>query len=125
MSQKKTTVNRIPFMTDVAEIAHQIPVSPNIPLSTMARGILAPVKTMLITLQRLVLPSPDKAPTVVSSTHIKASLKPTIIKYPTAISIAPASWKKHPAIVSGKNTNAAVINNPHTPTQMKAALYPF
>ena len=56
------------------------PSSPMIPLRTMASGILALVSTILITLQSLVLPSPDSAPIVVSSTHINASLNPMITR---------------------------------------------
>lgn len=78
----------IPFMIDVMESAHQIPLRPIRPPNIIASGILALVKAMLMILQSLVLPSPDKAPTVVSSTHIKASLKPMITRYPTAVATA-------------------------------------
>ena len=50
--------------------------------------ILALVKAILMILQSRVLPSPDNAPTVVSSTHIKASLKPMMIRYSTDVAIA-------------------------------------
>ena len=80
MIQKNVHVNIIPFTIDVDVSAHQIPSSPMIPLRTMASGILALVSTILITLQSLVLPSPDSAPIVVSSTHINASLNPMITR---------------------------------------------
>ena len=115
----------IPLTIDVTESAHQIPLSPIIPPRMIASGILALVKVMLMILQSLVLPSPDKAPTVVSSTHIKASLNPMITRYPTAVSIAFGSWKKISAIALGKHINASEISTPHTPTVHKAALYPF
>ena len=51
-------------------------------------GILALVKAILMILQSRVLPSPDNAPTVISSTHIKASLKPMMIRYSTDVAIA-------------------------------------
>ena len=78
----------IPFMIDVMESAHQIPLSPIRPPSMIASGILALVKVILMILQSRVLPSPDNAPTVVSSTHIKASLKPMMIRYSTDVAIA-------------------------------------
>ena len=78
----------IPFMIDVTESAHQIPLSPIRPPSMIASGILALVKVILMILQSRVLPSPDNAPTVVSSTHIKASLKPMMIRYSTDVAIA-------------------------------------
>ena len=77
---KNVPTKIIPFTIDVEESAHQIPLSPIRPPSMIASGILALVKVMLMILQSLVLPSPDKAPTVVSSTHIKASLKPMITR---------------------------------------------
>lgn len=80
MIQKNVHVNIIPFTIDVDVSAHQIPSSPMIPLRTMASGILAPVSTILITLQSLVLPSPDNAQIVVNSTHINASLNPMITR---------------------------------------------
>ena len=80
MIQKNVHVNIIPFTIDVDVSAHQIPSSPMIPLRTMASGILALVSTILIALQSLVLPSPDSAPIVVSSTHINASLSPMITR---------------------------------------------
>ena len=99
----------IPFMIDVMESAHQIPLRPIRPPNIIASGILALVKAMLMILQSLVLPSPDKAPTVVSSTHIKASLKPMITRYPTAVATAFGSWKKISAIAFGKHlTNCAI-----------------
>ena len=70
----------IPFTMDVEENAHQIPVSPIRPPKRTANGIRALVKLMLIMLQRRVRPSPDKAPTVISSSHIKPSQKPMIIR---------------------------------------------
>ena len=115
----------IPFMIDVMESAHQIPLRPIRPPNIIASGILALVKAMLMILQSLVLPSPDKAPTVVSSTHIKASLKPMMVRYPTSVAIAFGSWKKISAIGLGKQTNANVINIPQIPTVHKEALYPF
>ena len=80
MIQKNVHVNIIPFTIDVDVRAHQIPSSPMIPLKITASGILALVSTILITLQSLVLPSPDSAPIVVSSTHINASLNPMITR---------------------------------------------
>lgn len=71
-------------------------------------------RVMLMTLQRWVFPSPDSAPTVISSTLIKASLYPIMIIYPTAVAIAVGSWKKTPEICSGKQTNNKVMNSPHT-----------
>ena len=66
---------------DVDETAHQIPLSPSVVLQRkIANGILAPVNIIEITLHRCVFPSPDNAPTVISSTHINASLSPTIIR---------------------------------------------
>ena len=49
----------IPFMIDVMESAHQIPLRPIRPPNIIASGILALVKAMLMILQSLVLPSPD------------------------------------------------------------------
>ena len=64
---------------DVDETAHQIPLSPSAVLQRrIANGILAPVNIIEITLHRC--PSPDNAPTVISSTHINASLSPTIMR---------------------------------------------
>ena len=123
--QKKVQVNRIPFTIDVAERAHQIPLSPHRPPRTTASGIREPVNVILIALHRCVFPRPDNAPTVVNSTLINASLKPMMIRYSTAIAIASGSWKKHLAIVSGKKTKAAVIRRPHAPTQSHAAIYPL
>ena len=80
MIQKNVHVNIIPFTIDVDVSAHQIPSSPMIPLRTIASGILALVSTILIRLQSIVLPSPDSAPIVVSSTHINASLNPMITR---------------------------------------------
>ena len=92
----------IPFTIDVTESAHQIPSKPsNVPLKTIANGILAPVNKMLITLHKCVFPNPDNAPTVISSTLINASLNPMITKYPIAIIIAFGSWKKICAIAFG------------------------
>ena len=66
---------------DVDETAHQIPLSPSAVLQRrIASGILAPVNIIEITLHRCVFPRPDSAPTVISSTHINASLIPTIIR---------------------------------------------
>ena len=110
---------------EVEEIAHQIPLSPIIPPRMTASGILAPVSIILMILQRRVLPSPDKAPIVVSSTHIKASLNPMITRYPTAVAIAFGSWKNILAIGSGKIIKLNMINTPQTPTVHKDALYPF
>ncbi|CUQ62757.1 Uncharacterised protein [Dorea longicatena] len=91
----------------------------------IARGIRALVNKIEITLQRCVFPSPDNAPIVVSSTHIKASLKPTITRYPTAVAMAFGSWKKREAIVFGAKTNNIVINKPQIPTVNNEARYPF
>ena len=119
---KNVQAKIIPFTIDVEESAHQIPLSPIIPPRRMANGILALVKIMLIILQSLVLPSPDNAPTVVSSTHIKASLKPMMVRYPTAVTIAFGSWKKILAIGPGTNINIAEINTPQIPTVHNDAL---
>ena len=113
---KNVLVKIIPFTIDVEESAHQIPFSPIIPPRRIASGILALVNAILIILQSLVLPSPDKAPTVVSSTHINASLKPMITRYPIAVAIAFGSWKKICAIGTGKHINITEINTPHIPT---------
>lgn len=115
----------IPFMIDVMESAHQIPLRPIRPPNIIASGILALVKAMLMILQSLVLPSPDKAPTVVSSTHIKASLKPMITRYPTAVATAFGSWKKISAIAFGKQINTKLISSPQIPTVHKDARYPL
>ena len=85
---KKVTVNKIPFITEVIVRAHQIPFNPMRLLKMRARGILIPVKIIVIILQRWVFPSPDNAPPVVSSTHINASPSPTMTRYPTAVSMA-------------------------------------
>ena len=107
--QKNVIAKIIPFAIDVAENAHHIPVSPMIPPRMIANGILALVNAILITLQRRVFPRPDSAPIVVSSTHIKASLNPMMIRYPIAIETAFGSWKKISAIGSGNIINTAVI----------------
>ena len=65
---------------DVDENAHQMPVRPMRPPKRMASGIRALVKVMLMTLHRRVRPRPDKAPTVISSSHMKPSQKPMIIR---------------------------------------------
>lgn len=78
--QKNVQMNMIPLTIDVAERAHQIPLSPIRPPRMIASGILALVNVILIILQSFVLPSPDNAPTVVSSTHMNASLKPMMIR---------------------------------------------
>ena len=121
MSHKNVQVKIIPFTIEVEEIAHHIPSRPIIPPRMIDSGILALVKAILMILQSRVLPSPDNAPTVVSSTHIKASLNPMITRYPTAVSIAFGSWKKISAIALGKHINASEISTPHTPTLHKAA----
>ena len=77
---KNTIVKRMPFTIEVDVRAHQTPFKPIIPPNTTANGILAPVMAILIILQSLVIPRPDNAPIVVSSTHIKASLKPMITR---------------------------------------------
>ena len=115
----------MPFTIDVEESAHQIPFSPIIPPRMIASGILALVKAILIILQSRVLPSPDNAPTVVNSTHIKASLKPMMIRYSTAVAIAAGSWKKILAIGSGTHINTAEISSPQMPTVHKEAFSPF
>ena len=119
---KNVPTKIIPFTIDVEESAHQIPLSPIIPPRRMANGILALVKIILIIVQSLVLPSPDNAPTVVSSTHIKASLKPMMLRYPTAVAIAFGSWKKILAIGPGTHINIAEINTPQIPTVHNDAL---
>ena len=81
-----------------------------------ASGILALVNATLITLQRRVLPSPESAPIVVSSTHMNASPKPMITRYPIAISTAFGSWKKTSAIAPGKQINTAETRMPQIPT---------
>ena len=87
--QQNVHTKIIPFTIDVTENAHHIPSSPsNAPPKMIASGILALVKAILMILQSRVLPSPDNAPTVVSSTHIKASLKPMMIRYSTDVAIA-------------------------------------
>ena len=79
----------MPFIIVVVVSAHHIPRIPSTPLLKMiASGIRSDVNTILITLHRRVLPSPDNAPTVVNSTHIKASLKPMMIRYSTDVAIA-------------------------------------
>ena len=88
MIHKNVQVKIIPFTIEVEEIAHHIPSRPIIPPRIIDSGILALVKAILMILQSRVLPSPDNAPTVVSSTHIKASLKPMIIRYSTDVAIA-------------------------------------
>ena len=85
---KNVQVKIIPFTIEVEEIAHHIPSRPIIPPRMIDSGILALVKAILMILQSRVLPSPDNAPTVVSSTHIKASLKPMMIRYSTDVAIA-------------------------------------
>ena len=78
---KKAHVNIMPFIIVVVVSAHHIPKIPSTPLLKMiASGIRSDVNTILITLHRRVLPSPDNAPTVISSTHKKASPYPTMIK---------------------------------------------
>ena len=71
----------IPFTMEVRESAHQIPSSP-IPawVSSIASGILEPVRIILMILQSFVIPRPDSAPMVISSIAIKASLKPMIVR---------------------------------------------
>ena len=122
---RKVHVKIIPFIIEVTESAHQIPLSPIRSPRMIARGILALVNVILMILQSLVLPSPDNAPTVVSSTHINASLNPMITRYPTAVAIAFGSWKNISAMGPGNRTKAAVISNPQMPTVHKDALYPF
>ena len=85
---KNVQVKIIPFTIEVEEIAHHIPSRPIIPPRMIDSGILALVKAILMILQSRVLPSPDNAPTVVSYTHIKASLKPMMIRYSTDVAIA-------------------------------------
>ena len=109
MIHRNVHVKMTPLTIDVTESAHQIPLSPIIPPRMIASGILALVKVMLMILQSLVLPSTDKAPTVVSSTHIKASLKPMITRYPTAVATAFGSKKKISAIAFGKQINTKLI----------------
>ena len=94
--------------------AHQIPDNP-IPIlvRNMARGIRAPVRVMLITLQSVVFPRPESAPTVMSSTHIKISLKPRMTRYSAEIWMASASWKNRREIGVGRKINAALISAPH------------
>ena len=71
----------IPFATEVSVNAHQIPSSPkDVRLKTMANGIRIEVAVILITLHSFVLPSHDNAPIVISSTHMKASLNPMMIR---------------------------------------------
>ena len=89
VTQKKTHTKIIPLIIDVEENAHQIPCSPReVFFKKIARGILEPVNIILMILQRRVIPSPESAPMVVSSIHIKPSLNPMIIRYPTAMVIA-------------------------------------
>ena len=60
---------------------HQIPSNPRgVIASAIANGILDPVNTILMMLHSLVLPRPDSAPIVISSTLINASLIPMIRK---------------------------------------------
>ena len=71
----------MPFATEVSVNAHQIPSRPNeVRLKTIANGIRIEVAVILITLHSFVLPRPDNAPIVISSTHINASLNPMIIR---------------------------------------------
>ena len=60
--------------------AHQMPSRPSGRLKMIASGMRAPVKVMLRMLHRRVFPRPERAPTVVSSTHMKASLKPMMMR---------------------------------------------
>ena len=71
----------IPFTTEETVSAHQIPFNPMpAQVRSIARGILAPVRITLMRLHSLVRPSPDRAPMVISSTDIKVSLNPIIIR---------------------------------------------
>lgn len=80
-TRRKAAVKITPFTMEDKVSAHQIPFNPREVLESIrARGILEPVNTMLIMLQSFVLPRPDNAPTVISSTHIKASPIPMIIR---------------------------------------------
>ena len=82
----------MPFIIEDKVNAHQIPDNPR-PIwdRSRASGMREAVSVMLMTLHSVVLPRPESAPIVISSTLIKASLKPIIIRYPAAISMTSGS----------------------------------
>ena len=73
----KTVKKMIPFTMLEIVSAHQIPFSPMaVPPRSMASGIRAAVKIMVMTDASMVFPIPDMAPTVISSTHMNISENP-------------------------------------------------
>ena len=122
--QKKVQVNRIPFTIDVAERAHQIPLSPHRPPSRSAERNTGTCECNTNHTAQMCLSKAGQCSHRQSAPHIiNASLKPTMIRYSTAIAIASGSWKKHPAIVSGKKRKSAVIRQ--TPCTVHKAMQQY
>ena len=69
----------IPFTILEIVSAHQMPFSPMaVPPRITASGMREAVRIMVMTDASIVFPMPDRAPTVISSTHMNISEKPII-----------------------------------------------